>query len=350
MKTFDELFSAFSEDNGGENLEYDAAFLALQQAVVEKPEQQFGETIIDAQAPDWNQVEKQALALCSRTCDLRVIHALTCAWTSQNGLVGYASGIRLAQDALQQCWDGVYPQLVEDDYEDPLPRINALNSYADMLGVGRSVRSANVLTGAHGQLALRDAESIMEGSRADLFPGGRARLVETLNQAAIAGAPEIGGLANAAKSLQDIVDLVTQRLGTEWAPSVSSLQRSFELITNVLGASTAASASSPDEAASNSNGSGDPLESSAGDVVTSSQQHMTERSVSWTEVQIKTRDEAMVALEKVSSYFEIHEPSHPAPFLIRRVQQTIPLNFHEMLKNLTPGNAEQFETWLPREE
>ena len=58
----------------------------------------------------------------------------------------------------------------------------------------------------------------------------------------------------------------------------------------------------------------------------------------------------MVALEKVSSYFEIHEPSHPAPFLIRRVQQTIPLNFHEMLKNLTPGNAEQFENWLPREE
>ena len=166
MKTFDELFSAFSESNGGENLEYDAAFLALQQAVVEKPEQQFGDTIIDAQAPDWNQVEKQALALCDRTCDLRVIQALACAWTSQSGLAGYACGVRLAHDALQRCWAGVYPQLVEDDYEDPLPRINAINSLADMQGVGRSVRNANLLTGAHGQLSLRDAESIMEGARA----------------------------------------------------------------------------------------------------------------------------------------------------------------------------------------
>jgi type VI secretion system protein ImpA len=349
MKTFDELFSAFSEDNGGENLEYDAAFLALQQAVVEKPEQQFGDTIIDAQAPDWNQVEKQALALCDRTCDLRVIHALTCVWTSQNGLVGYASGVRLAHNALQKCWAGVYPLLVEDDYEDPLPRINALNSLADMQGVGRSVRSANLLTGAHGQLSLRDAESIMEGSRADLFPGGRARLVETLNQATIAGAPEMVGLASAATSLQSIVELVTEKLGTEWAPSVQTLLRSFELITNALGASATLQAEQSDNTGSDNNGGQGMVEPVAGDIATASQQTV-ERSVSWTEVQIKTRDEAMVALEKVSSYFEIHEPSHPAPFLIRRVQQTIPLNFHEMLKNLTPGNAEQFENWLPREE
>ncbi|WP_193089834.1 type VI secretion system protein TssA [Advenella sp. FME57] len=349
MKTFDELFSAFSEDNGGENLEYDAAFLALQQAVVEKPEQQFGDTIIDAQAPDWNQVEKQALALCDRTCDLRVIHALACAWASQNGLAGYASGIRLAHDALQKCWIGVYPQLVEDDYEDPLPRINAINSLADMQGVGRSVRSANLLTGAHGQLSLRDAESIMEGSRADLFPGGRARLVETLNQAAIAGAPEMIGLSGAAKSLQGIVELATEKLGTEWAPSASSLQRSFELITSALGASATWQAQQPDSTGVDNNGEQGVVEPAAGNIATA-QQQMAERSVSWTEVQIKTRDEAMVALEKISSYFEIHEPSHPAPFLIRRVQQTIPLNFHEMLKNLTPGNAEQFENWLPREE
>jgi type VI secretion system protein ImpA len=349
MKTFDELFSAFSEDNGGENLEYDAAFLALQQAVVEKPEQQFGDTIIDAQAPDWNQVEKQALALCDRTCDLRVIHALACAWTSQNGLAGYASGVLLAHDALQKCWEGVYPQLVEDDYEDPLPRINVINSLADMQGVGRSVRSANLLTGAHGQLSLRDAENIMEGSRVDLFPGGRARLVETLNQAAIAGAPEIIGLDSAAKSLQGIVDLVTARLGSEWAPSVSSLQRIFELITTVSGASAATQSEQPDNAGSSNNSGQGEVGPAPGNVETA-QQQAVERPVSWTEVQIKTRDEALVALEKVSSYFEIHEPSHPAPFLIRRVQQTIPLNFHEMLKNLTPGNAEQFENWLPREE
>lgn len=347
MKTFDELFSAFSEDNGGENLEYDAAFLALQQSVVEKPEQQFGDTIIDAQAPDWNQVEKQALALCERTCDLRVIHALTWAWTSQNGLVGYANGVRLAEQALHKCWVGVYPQLADDDFEDPLPRINALNSLADMQGVGRSVRSANLLTGAHGQLSLRDAESIMEGARGDLFPGGRPRLVETLNHAAIADTAEVTGLTTATRSLHGIVDLVTEKLGTEWAPTVSSLLRSFELVTSALGAAATGHASEADSVTTDA-----PVQDERGSAVNTAapRMQMTEKQLSWTEVQIKTRDEALVALEKVSSYFEIHEPSHPAPFLIRRVQQTIPLNFHEMLKNLTPGNAEQFENWLPREE
>lgn len=347
MKTFDELFSAFSEDNGGENLEYDAAFLALQQAVVEKPEQQFGDTIIDAQAPDWNQVEKQALALCERTCDLRVIHALTWAWTSQNGIVGYANGVQLVLQALQKCWTGVYPQLTEDDYEDPLPRINVINSLADMQGVGRAVRSANLLTGAHGQLALRDAESIMEGARAELFPGGRPRLVETLSQAAVAEAPEVNGLVVATKDLRDIVDLVTEKLGTEWTPSVAPLLRSFELITAALGpAAMQPSEETEGEALSARSNESDEQVADTG----TPRQQIAEKPVSWTEVQIKTRDEALIALEKVSSYFEIHEPSHPAPFLIRRVQQTIPLNFHEMLKNLTPGNAEQFENWLPREE
>ncbi|WP_031242164.1 type VI secretion system protein TssA [Advenella kashmirensis] len=347
MKTFEELFSAFSEENGGENLEYDAAFLALQQAVVEKPEQQFGDTIIDAQAPDWNQVEKQALALCERTCDLRVIHALAWAWTSLHGIAGYANGVRLAEEALQKCWVGVYPQLVEDDWEDPLPRINALNSLADMQGVGRSVRNATLLTGAHGQLSLRDAESVMEGTRADLFPGGRARLNETLNQAALTEAVEITALAGANKSLQGIVGEVTEKLGSEWTPSIAPLLRSFELITGALGVTVPAAGDTAEHAVTDeaAHQAGE-----SGGAAAPARQAPAERTVSWTDVQIRTRDEALVALEKVSSYFEIHEPSHPAPFLIRRVQQTIPLNFHEMLKNLTPGNAEQFESWMPREE
>jgi len=347
MKTFEELFSAFSEDNGGENLEYDAAFLALQQAVVEKPEQQFGETIIDAQAPDWNQVEKQALALCERTCDLRVIQALTWSWTSLHGIAGYANGVRLAEEALQKCWAGVYPQLIEDDWEDPLPRINALNSLADMQGVGRSVRNANLLTGAHGQLSLRDAEAVMEGTRADLFPGGRARLNETLNQAGLTDAAEIRALVSATKSLHGIVNRVTEELGTEWTPSIAPLLRSFELITGALGVPAATQADPADRATTDV---AEDESGAAGSPAVPVLALQADRAVSWTEVQIRTRDEALVALEKVSSYFEIHEPSHPAPFLIRRIQQTIPLNFYEMLKNLTPGNAEQFENWLPREE
>ena len=56
----------------------------------------------------------------------------------------------------------------------------------------------------------------------------------------------------------------------------------------------------------------------------------------------------MLALEKACAYFEVYEPSHPAPFLLKRVQQTIPLNFYEILQNLTPSGADQFDSWMPR--
>ena len=68
----------------------------------------------------------------------------------------------------------------------------------------------------------------------------------------------------------------------------------------------------------------------------------------WRDVQIKTRSDAMLALEKACAYFEVYEPSHPAPFLLKRVQQTIPLNFYEILQNLTPSGADQFDSWMPR--
>ena len=42
----------------GEDLEYDPAFMALEEAARGKPEQQFGDTVIPAQAPDWRQVHE----------------------------------------------------------------------------------------------------------------------------------------------------------------------------------------------------------------------------------------------------------------------------------------------------
>jgi type VI secretion system protein ImpA len=54
-------------------------------------------------------------------------------------------------------------------------------------------------------------------------------------------------------------------------------------------------------------------------------------------------------LSKVCAYFEANEPGHPAPYLIRRAQQLIPMSFHDIIRNLAPQGLEQFEAWLPRE-
>ena len=59
MKTFplwDEPISA--DAPAGVNIEYDSRFLELQSAAEGKPEQQYGDTIIPAEEPDWAMVEK----------------------------------------------------------------------------------------------------------------------------------------------------------------------------------------------------------------------------------------------------------------------------------------------------
>ncbi|MDY0271995.1 MAG: type VI secretion system protein TssA [Advenella sp.] len=334
----------FSQNQCGCNLEYDADFLDLQQSVIEKPEQQFGSTIIQAQAPDWHQVEKKAAGLCARTCDLRVLGALTWAWTMHKGIVGYAAGIGLVEHVLQQFWPDVYPLLVDDGYEDPLPRVNALVALADMQGVAKDLRSCLLLSGAHGQITLRDAESVLDGSKPDLYPGGRVRLQEVLNQALQNETAEVMALINARNSLQNLREMVSRHLGNEWAPDFSALLRSLGHITQAM--EEVAAHHAGNEAGAH-DGQGQAEQAPA---IREPEPEPTERPVSWKQVQIRTREDAMLALEKVSSYFEVNEPSHPAPFLLRRVQQTIPMNFHEILKNLIPVSAEQFEAWMPKDD
>ena len=338
------FITLFSQIQCGDNLEYDADFLSLQQSVVEKPEQQFGDTIIQAQTPDWTQVEKKAAELCERTCDLRVLAALTWAWTERRGIIGYAEGAGLVEAVLRAHWNSVFPLLVDDDYEDPLPRMNALVAFTDMQGVARSLRSSLLLTGPHGQMTLRDAETVLDGSKPELYPGGRLRLQEVLNQARMNEAPEIVALFSAHNSLQGIRDVVASYLGNEWIPDFSALLRSLGQVIHAMEEVAA------DEAGNEVNQEKEQVADAENGFSPEADLPSVERVVSWKQVQIKTRDDAILALEKVCSYFTVNEPSHPAPFLLRRVQQTIPMNFHEILHNLMPSGAEQFEAWMPKDD
>lgn len=71
-------------------------------------------------------MEKYATSLLTRTKDLRVLLALTHAWTRRRGLAGYADGLLLVQEAIARYWETLYPLLEEYGETDPFYRINAL--------------------------------------------------------------------------------------------------------------------------------------------------------------------------------------------------------------------------------
>ena len=332
----------------GEDLEYDPDFMALQQAATGKREQQFGSTIIPAEPPDWARVERIATQLCKRTLDVRVLVLLTLAWTESRGLPGYVDGLRVVDGILQKYWDDVHPRVVDGDFEDPLPRMNALAALAEAEGLGRSVRDARLLEDAGASMSLRQVEALLDSSKADQidYPGGIGRLREVARRAHEKAAAPVMALHAALGLLQRIRETSERALGQSWTPDFSRLERSLRTVVQLLPeqaqpaqaeALKAASGNEPAQAAASAQGTASPLNGASGQGLASIK-----------DIEISTRDDVQVLLEKACQYMERTEPSHPAPMLIRRAQRLLDLNFFQIIEELVPEGLQKIESLAGR--
>ncbi|KFK97909.1 MULTISPECIES: type VI secretion system protein TssA [unclassified Serratia (in: enterobacteria)] len=316
----------------GDNLEYDADFLAMDKASIGKAEQQFGSTIIPAELPDWIQVERLASALLMRTKDLRVMLKLTQAWTQIRGLPGYADGLALIHQALVRYWDTLLPALDFDGEIDPLFRINALAGLGDKTQLASCIRTANLLKSNSSEISLRDACALLDGSKQEYpgFPGGRTRLQEELAQASQSVSPLVITLY---QTLNDLRTEVSRHLGENALPEMDGLLHLFR---------TLAQACQPREVV--------PLpvkEAMEAPVAAVTAAPPNNALVfNWHSAQIQSRDDARLMLDKVKHYFNTHEPSHPAPLMIDRVQRLLTLDFMQIVRDLAPDGLSQVETIL----
>jgi type VI secretion system protein ImpA len=332
----------------GEDLEYDPDFMALQQAATGKREQQFGSTIIPAEPPDWARVERIAKQLCQRTLDVRVLVLLTLAWTESRGLPGYVDGLRVVDGILQKYWDDVHPRVVDGDFEDPLPRMNALAALAEAEGLGRSVRDARLLEDAGASMSLRQVEALLDSSKADQidYPGGIGRLREAARRAQEKAAAPVMALHAALELLQRIRETSERALGQSWTPDFSRLERSLRTVVQLLPEQAqpapaekvqAANGDVPAQADASGQGIASPLNGGSGQGLASIK-----------DIEISTRDDVQVLLEKACQYMERTEPSHPAPMLIRRAQRLLDLNFFQIIEELVPEGLQKIESLAGR--
>lgn len=313
----------------GENLEYDADFQALEQACMGKAEQQFGSTIIPAEPADWNRVEKLAVTLLTRTKDLRVMVALTHAWTRRQGLEGYADGLSLIGQALALYWDELWPALTENGENDPFYRINALAGLGDKSALTATLRQSILLRSNGDELSVRDALALLDGSKTECsgFPGGRARLVDEL---ARAGQDDGGVMRQIEGRLNTIHNWLVDKLSESGAPEMDQLIKTATIINQ---ASRPAAAETPPAVSADTSAPSTPVVSGRGD---------------WRSMEITSRADAQLMLEKVKYYFSQHEPSHPAPLMIDRVQRLIEQDFMAIIRDLAPDGVQQLENIFGR--
>lgn len=136
--------------------------------------------------------------------------------------------------------------------------------------------------------------------------------------------------------LQTICETVTERLGEAAVPELTQLRRQIALIAERCQA-TDLNALIPTAAVEQ------PAETAASPAPASPR-----AAADWRTVQISSRADAQLMLEKVKLYFTQHEPSHPAPLMIDRVQRLIERDFLEIIRELAPDGVHQLETIFGR--
>ncbi|NHZ89577.1 type VI secretion system protein TssA [Massilia sp. CCM 8733] len=317
----------------GPNLEYAAPFLALMQAAQPRAEQQYGDTIIAAEAPDWREVARQGEQLILQSKDLRIACLLAQAWTNLQGMQGYAQGLRLVAELLSRYWTDVYPRLKDDGEDDedidPFPRTNALAPLFEPQSVLRDLRAVPLL--GPGALPLREMEAVFNHSAPEHvnYPGGPERLRMELTRARNDNHPALLAVGEAQWALETIVALLREHLGPEWLPEHQPVAKLLQRLAEVSGSggSHAPVESAPEQAAGQP---GAPPAPGA-------------RASDWRTQELGSRDDVRLMLEKICFYLEKHEPSHPAPLLLRRAQRLMQMSFYEIMRDLAPDSVSQID-------
>jgi type VI secretion system protein ImpA len=231
--------------------------------------------------------------------------------------------------------------------------MNALASLTEPEGLGRSVRDARLLDDAGTLMSLRQVEALLDSSKADQidYPGGIGRLREAARRAHEKATPQVVALRAALELLQRIRETSERALGQSWAPDFSRLERSLRTVVQLM-----PEQAPPEPAASVSHEGDAHAQGTAQGAVAGAQAAASGaanvgaglRATSIKEIEISSRDDVQVLLEKACQYMERTEPSHPAPMLIRRAQRLLDLNFFQIIEELVPEGLQKIESLAGR--
>lgn len=279
------------------SVELDDEFLKIESAICEydsvgNAPQRKGES-----AFHWNAIENACLTLLKKAKDIRVAIWYVRACMARRGLAGLAESSRVLADIVALPVGQIHPLALPDESPGESHVVHlgwfGATQFLHQLGAARfddqDVSLNNLAQGTVPALAddrrlqaavnstLQEIRQAFAGIEESLLAAGQsldlARVVELLDRAiARLETPEV-----ASEPLDEVSDAPRQRAAVRPA--------------TVAGAATAA---------------------------------------------LNTREEVGVALERVADYFRLHEPSHPAPIFLSRIQRMLGAGFNDVMAELYP--------------
>jgi len=318
----------------GEDLQYDSAFIALEQDIKGKPEQQMGDTIQEAEPPNWREIRKNAEELLSRTRDLRVLINLLRALIATDGISGFSAGLSLLKQLVELRWDSIYPQLDPDDDNDPTERVNILMSLCDQETIVRPLQQSPLVESkALGKFNLRDFNiahgklSVAEGVAAVSLPTLEAAVqdaeLETLQR-------NYQNMVDALECLNGLENVVTERVGINNAPNFEELRVFLKEAKGILADWLESRGAGID---ADAEGEGAKADTDGKDA--------TARKKSGLSGGINNNQDVLAALKQICEYYKKYEPSSPVPILLERCTRLVGKSFMDVLKDIAPDGIDQ---------
>jgi len=303
----------------GEDLE-DTAMLASFDAY-----RVFGQMAPLADDTDWREIRDKSLEALEKSRDLRLLSHLAAALLRTDGLAKFCNVLQVASRWFSEYPDQLYPRIDED----AILRKNALNSFSDRMAIIDAVRRRPFVANPQiGAFALRDYE-IATGRMA---PGESDKdpPTETHVNAALAAADDEQlatmhtSLAEAVAALRSIEAQMRDAHGSEGTPEFDPLLAPLEQVQVVLGAELTrrAPVATPEAAVGGAGG-----EPGAAAVIGVGS--------------IRSRDDAIRALDAIAAFFRGNEPSSPVPLFVERAKRLIGKDFIEVLADMAPDGLDQ---------
>jgi type VI secretion system protein ImpA len=276
--------------------------------------------------PDWDEIKERTLETLRKSKDIRLLAHFATASLWTDDLPAFSRSLTIASQWLANHWAQTYP-LVDDDDIEGIQRRGALNYFADPMAVVNRLRRVPLARSRrHGVFGLRDldvAAGVQQPRDGEPHPD-EARI-----RAAFAEVPE-GELkqlqqsaAEALVALENIGASMVAGAGPEAAPDFSALSKQLQRIDRVLRDQLTARA-------------GITPGSAAGDVAAPADGGGTIAAGP-----IKSRQDAIRALEAVAEYFRRNEPSSPIPLFVDRAKRLVAKDFLEVLADVAPDALPQ---------
>jgi type VI secretion system protein ImpA len=318
----------------GDDLEYDVAFVALETEVAGKPEQQMGDSINEAEPPNWAAVSKDAIALLDRSRDLRVAVFLVEAFVNLNDLGAVHDSLRLIRGFLEQFWEPVHPQLDPDDDNDPTQRLNILNSLCDFERILQPLSHIPLAQSRGlGSFGLHDFH--VASGNAQALDGAKAASLSEIDGAfRSADSDQLQATFDAAggsiDELKKIEAAFTEQLSAQDSPTLAPLRSVLQEIHHLLAQQVG------DESIEEGEFDGEEPSGNGG---------VPARGGT-----IQGSQDVIRVLDQVCNYYRKHEPSSPIPILLMRAKNLVSKDFMEIVKDLAPDGVSQIETFQCRDE